>query len=118
MSTPLKPHYYIVKLGNAGVYLFFLFLLQNIACVYSLELPRREPTIYVLSKNMKKYKQISDEIFRFLQVKKSLYIAWASFHNGKRNLRQACMWRLKYETIICLTPLVVIKHCTLLALTV
>ena len=27
---PLKPHFYIVKLGHAGVYLFFLFLLQNI----------------------------------------------------------------------------------------
>ena len=29
---PLKPHFYIVKLGFAGVYLFFLFLLQNIDC--------------------------------------------------------------------------------------
>ena len=38
---PLIPHFYIVKLGNAGVYLFFLFLLQNIDCGYSLEPPRR-----------------------------------------------------------------------------
>ena len=38
---PLKPHFYIVKLGFAGVYLFFLFLLQNIDCGYSLEQPRR-----------------------------------------------------------------------------
>ena len=38
---PLKPHFYILKLGFAGVYLFFLFLLQNIDCGYSLELPRR-----------------------------------------------------------------------------
>ena len=37
----LKPHFYIVKLGYAGVYLFFLFLLQNIDCGYSLEPPRR-----------------------------------------------------------------------------
>ena len=29
------------KLGFAGVYLFFLFLLQNIDCGYSLEPPRR-----------------------------------------------------------------------------
>ena len=35
--TPLKPHIYIAKLGYAGVYLFFLFLLQNIDCGYSLE---------------------------------------------------------------------------------
>ena len=38
---PLKPHFYIVKLGYAGVYLFFLFLLQNIDCGYSLEPPWR-----------------------------------------------------------------------------
>ena len=38
---PRKPHFYIVKLGYAGVYLFFLFLLQNIDCGYSLEPPRR-----------------------------------------------------------------------------
>ena len=38
---PLEPHFYIAKLGYAGVYLFFLFLLQNIDCGYSLEPPRR-----------------------------------------------------------------------------
>ena len=38
---PLEPQFYIVKLGFAGVYLFFLSLLQNIDCGYSLEPPRR-----------------------------------------------------------------------------
>ena len=38
---PLEPHFYKGKLGYAGVYLFFLFLLQNIDCGYSLEPPRR-----------------------------------------------------------------------------
>ena len=38
---PLKPHFYIAKLGYAGVYLIFLFLIQNIHCGYSLEPPRR-----------------------------------------------------------------------------
>ena len=37
----LIPYFYIAKLGYAGVYLFFLFLLQNIDCGYSLEPPRR-----------------------------------------------------------------------------
>ena len=37
----LEPHFYIAKLGYAGVYLFFLFLLKNIDCGYSLEPPRR-----------------------------------------------------------------------------
>ena len=32
---PLEPHFYAAKLGYAGVYLFFLFLLQNIDCGYS-----------------------------------------------------------------------------------
>ena len=32
---PLKPHYYIAKLGYAGVYIFFFFLFQNIDCGYS-----------------------------------------------------------------------------------
>ena len=36
---PLTPHFYIVKLGFTGVYIFFLFLLQNIDCRYSLEPP-------------------------------------------------------------------------------
>ena len=51
---PLIPHFYVEKLGYAGVYLFFLFLLQNIDCGYSLE-PPRVPTIYVLSKNIKNF---------------------------------------------------------------
>ena len=37
---PLKPHFYIVKLGLEGYTLFFLFLLKNIDCGYSLEPPR------------------------------------------------------------------------------
>ena len=48
-NTPLIPHFYIPKLGYAGTYLVFLFLLQNIDCGYSLE-PPRVPTINVLSK--------------------------------------------------------------------
>ena len=39
---PLKPHLFIVKLGGLhGYTLFFLFLLKNIVCGYSLEPPRR-----------------------------------------------------------------------------
>ena len=38
---PLKPHFYIVKLGFTGVYIIFLILLENIDCGYSLEPPRR-----------------------------------------------------------------------------
>ena len=38
---PLKPHFYIVKLGFTGYTLFFLFLLKNIDCGYSLEAEAR-----------------------------------------------------------------------------
>ena len=38
---PLIPHFYIAKLGFAGIYLFFLFLLKNIDFGYLLEPPRR-----------------------------------------------------------------------------
>ena len=38
---PLKPHFYIVKLGFTGVYIVFLISAQNIDCRFSLEPPRR-----------------------------------------------------------------------------
>ena len=31
---PLKPHFYIVKLGFTGIYIFFLISTQNIDCGY------------------------------------------------------------------------------------
>ena len=65
---PLKPHFYIAKLGYAGVYLFFLVLLQNIDCGHSLE-PPRVPTINVLSKTMKNIKFFSSENFHFYNQK-------------------------------------------------
>ena len=38
---PLKPNFYIVKLGFTGVYIIFLIFAENIDCGYSLEPPRR-----------------------------------------------------------------------------
>ena len=38
---PLKPHFYIVKLGFTGVYISFFISSQNIDCGYSLEPPRQ-----------------------------------------------------------------------------
>ena len=37
-----KPHFYIEKMSLQGYTLFFLFLLNNIECGYSLEPPRRD----------------------------------------------------------------------------
>ena len=38
---PLKPHFYIVKLGFTGVTIIFLISAQYIDCGYSLEPPLR-----------------------------------------------------------------------------
>ena len=59
--NPPEPHFYIEKQGFAGVYLFFLFLLQNIDGGYSLDVP----TMYVLSKNKKNIKKLMLKIFIF-----------------------------------------------------
>ena len=37
---PLKPHFYIVKLGFTELYIIFFISAQNIDCGYSLELPQ------------------------------------------------------------------------------
>ena len=76
---PLKPHFYIVKLGFTGVYIIFLISAQNIDCGYSLEPPQRGgsneyPQSMFLSKNMKKYQTFLSENFHFLVVKFSVYL--------------------------------------------
>ena len=71
---PLKPHFYIVKLGFTGVYIIFLISAQNIDCGYSLEPPLRVPTIYVLSRNMKNIRVFYLKIFRFFGAKFSIYL--------------------------------------------
>ena len=84
--NPLEPHFYMAKLGYAGVNLFFLFVLQNIDYGYSLEPPRRGGSnVYSQSmffyRKYEKYQKISAENFQFLKFKKSMFIAWASFRN-------------------------------------
>ena len=56
---PLKPHFYIVKLGFTGVYIIFLISAQNKDCGFSLEPPCRGgsneyPQSMFLSRNVKK----------------------------------------------------------------
>ena len=94
---PLIPHFHIEKLGYAG-YTHFSNLFQNIDCWYSLEQPRRGgtnvPHSILRAKEKKKErkerkitKRNSTENFQFLQLKKSLFIAWACFHNFKHRTR-------------------------------
>ena len=67
---PLKPHFYIAKLGFTGVYIIFLISAQNIDCGYSLEPPRRGgsneyPQSMFLSRNMKNIRIFYLKIFSF-----------------------------------------------------
>ena len=76
--TPLKPHFYIVKLGFTAVYIIFLFLLKNIDCGYSLEPPRRggsnEYHNLCFEQKYEKYQSFLSENFQFLEVKFSIYL--------------------------------------------
>ena len=90
MYTPREPHFYLVKLGFAEVYLFFLFLLQNIDCGYSLEPPRQGGSnVYPQSMFRAKIRKLSNKILTKFSIfdteKNSVYLAWASFHNDSED---------------------------------
>ena len=100
---PLKPHFYIEKLGFAGIYIFSLFLIQNIYCGYSLEPPLRGgsnvyPQSIFLAKMLKYYFFVIK--FSIFTAEKSLYIAWASFCNVtkyKHIAFAAVYWKCKKD---------------------
>ena len=75
---PIKPRFYIVKLGFTGVYIIFLISAKNRLWVLvrttSAMRFLRVPTIYVLSRNMKKYQRFLTENFQFLEVKFPIYL--------------------------------------------
>ena len=76
--TPLKPHFYIVNLRFTGVCIFFLFLLKNIDCGYSLEPPHRggsnEYPQSMFWAEMWRILELLSENFNFLLVKFSIYL--------------------------------------------
>ena len=75
---PLKPHFYIVKLGFTGVYIIFLISAQKHRLWYSLEPPRRGGSnkYHNLCFDQKyvKYRNFLSENFHFLVVKFSVYL--------------------------------------------
>ena len=87
---PLKPHVYIVKLVFTGVYIFFLFVLKNIYCGYSLEPPRRggsheylQPMFWVEKwKFIWKFSAFRGDVF-------SIYLKQACFRNVAEDLPSA-----------------------------
>ena len=75
---PLKPHFYIVKLGFTGLYIIFLISAQNIDCEYSLEPPSRggsnEYHNLCFVQKYEKYPSFLSENFQFLEMKFSVYL--------------------------------------------
>ena len=76
---PLKPHFYIVKLGFTGVYISFLISSQNMDGEYSLQPPRRGgsneyPQYMFWAENMENIIFFLSEIFHFLVVKFLVYL--------------------------------------------
>ena len=71
--VPPQTSHIIAKLGYAGVYLFFLFLLQNIDCGYSLEPPHTEAVLtcthnLCFEQKVEKKQIFSIENFHVLQL--------------------------------------------------
>ena len=76
---PLKPDFYIVKLGYTGVYIIFLISAQNIDCGYSLEPPRwggsnEYPQSVFWAEIWKLSVFFYLKIFQFFEVKFSIYM--------------------------------------------
>ena len=76
---PLKPHFYIVKLGFTGVYIIFLISAQKhrlwvLVRTVSTRRFQRVPTIYVLSRKMKNIILFYLKIYHFWVVKFSVYL--------------------------------------------
>ena len=85
---PLKPHFYIVKLGFTRVYIIFLISAHNIDCRYLLEPPRRGGSNeYPQSMFWTEIWKISAvfclKIFIFLVVKFSVYLNRRVFVMGR-----------------------------------
>ena len=78
---PLESHFYIVKMGFAMLYLFFLFLILNIHFGYLLEPPR----IYnqCFEQNIKNIDFFQIEIFVIFEGAKLLYFACVRFCNAQ-----------------------------------
>ena len=75
---PIKPHFYIVKLGFTGLYIIFLISAQNMDCGYSLEPTRRggsnEYPQSMFWAEIWKLSEFLSENFQFLVVKFSIYL--------------------------------------------
>ena len=94
---PLKPHFYIVKLGFTGVYIIFLISAPNIDCGYSLEPPRRggsnEYPQYMFWAEIRKISEFFlSEKFQFLEMNCSIYLNRCVFIMSHQKLMWWPFW--------------------------
>ena len=90
---PLKPHFYIVKLGFAGIYIISLIFAKNVDYGYSLEPPRRGGSneyhnLYFEQKH-EKYQNYLSEHFQFLEMYFFIYF-YRRFHNERLVILGVC----------------------------
>ena len=113
--APLKPHFYIIKLGFTGVYIIFLISVKNIDCGYSLEPPRRGGSNeYPKSMFWAEIWKISEFLsgnFHFLVVKFSVYLNRRVFvmnlkpvvlevqYSTNDCMHYPCQWYIKLITV-------------------
>ena len=73
---PLKPHFYIVKLGFTGVYIIFLISVQNRDCGYSLlaEAVLTSTHNLCFEQKYEKYPNFYLKIFIILVIKFTIYL--------------------------------------------
>ena len=119
---PIKPHFYIVKLGFIGVYIIFVISAQNKDCRYSLEPPRRggskeyPPSMFWAK--IWKISEVLSENFQFVLVKFSIYLNRRVFVMTNAP-KSAWAWESFYITSSCATtsyavytPEADVKHLT------
>ena len=77
-TDPLKPNFYIVKLGFTEVYIIFSYFCSDIVCGYTLDPLRwdcsKEYHNLYFERKYEKYQRFLSENFQFLEVKFSIYM--------------------------------------------
>ena len=115
---PLKPHFYTVIVlysytWGGGYTLFFLFLLKNIGCGYSLEPPLRggfnkDPQSMFWAE-IWKLSEFLSENFQFLVLKFSIYLNWGVFVMSSKII-YFFPWPNDTVSIFVILPIWVMQH--------
>ena len=106
MFDPLKPHFYIVKLGFTGVYIIFLFPLKNVDCMYSLEQPLTSTHNLCFEEKYENYQKFLSENFHIFNIFEQACFRYEQIHVIRFrtrwiNDRQRRLWSDRATCSIC-----------------